>query len=148
MDPLLARVAAIEKLLTTTTSDVTPAGGQSFIDSRDAMWKQARGTEIVVIPLQKLSPTQKATYQAGTDALSLLPAGLHRWHTVCYSFAECRVRLLVPVSSLPATLSTSNAFSESYKFDPGSGKLFVRVSRQLHQWFSSFLPFELPGGTI
>jgi hypothetical protein len=120
MDPLVSRIESIERMLIMNAQNqAKPSSGSEdvFMDSKDSMWKQSRGTRIVTMTAEALSHVQQASLQQASKAIKALPQGMHR------------IASILPASELPATLSTSNAFSESYNFDPGTGKLYVRVER-------------------
>jgi hypothetical protein len=120
MDPLVSRIENIEQMLISKAQNhgsVNISTDDSYMDSKDTMWKQTRGTKIVIMSPEGLSAVQHASYQQASKAIRSLPQGMHR------------IASIIPSSELPATLSTSNAFSESYNFDPGTGKLHIRVER-------------------
>jgi len=120
MDPLVSRIEGIERMLITSAQNANKpsSGGEDiYMDSKDKGWKLSRGTRVVTMTPDGLSQVQQASLQQASKAVKALPQGMHR------------IAHIVPASELPVTLSTSNTFSESYKFDPGTGKLYVRVER-------------------
>jgi hypothetical protein len=114
--PLMSRIESIESLLLASGANM-PGGRDYYTDNKDIMWKQARGTQVVPVEDGQLSTMQEAVFKQAQGALAVLPQGMHR------------IRSIVPVKELPVTVGSSNAFSESYNFDPSSGKLAIRAER-------------------
>jgi len=113
--PLMSRIESIESLLVATGA--ASGGKDIYIDSHDAQWKQARGSQVVPVEAGQLSTTQESVFKSAQQALSVLPQGMHR------------IRSIVPAKELPVTMNSSNAFSESYNFDAASGRLAIRAER-------------------
>jgi hypothetical protein len=113
--PLMSRIESIESLL--VSNGMASGDCRTYIDSRDAQWKQARGEKVVSVEASQLSTTQESVFKAAQQALSVLPQGMHR------------IRSIVPASELPVTMNSSNAFSESYNFDAATGRLAIRAER-------------------
>ena len=72
---------------------------------------------MVEINPEQLSSTQLENYKIAQQAIKEVPAGMHR------------IRAIVVATELPATNNSHNAFSESYHFDSGTGKLSIRAER-------------------
>lgn len=114
-EPLLSRIENIEALIKSGNSG--QGSVQSYVDPLDSRWKQKRGTQIVEISSEQLSSTQMNSFKVAQQAVRALPTGMHR------------IRSLAAASDLPVTSSSSSAFSESYHFEAGTGKLHLRAER-------------------
>lgn len=65
----------------------------------------------------QLSSTQLSNMKIAQQAIKSLPEGMHR------------IRSLAAASELPSSSMSLNAFSASYHFDTGLGKLYLRAER-------------------
>lgn len=72
--------------------------------------------QVVEILPEVLSSTQLSNLKIAQQAVKSLPHGMHR------------IRMLGAASQLPSAASTG-AYAESYHYDAGTGKLFLRAER-------------------